>query len=110
MVIAGGVDGELAQEFAGGGVDDADVPVVDEQEDVGSGVGSADADVVQPAGQAEGDAAGLIDAVGAHAVVAVGGPVGAGGGLRAGGVAGWAGPGAATGTEDPAEDQGAAAS
>ena len=28
MVIAGGVDGERAEEFSGGGVDDADVEVV----------------------------------------------------------------------------------
>jgi len=30
LVVAGGVDGEFAEEFAGGGVDDADVEVVDE--------------------------------------------------------------------------------
>ena len=36
---------EFAQEFAGGGVDDAHVVVVGEQQDVGSGVGSSDADV-----------------------------------------------------------------
>jgi hypothetical protein len=36
LVVAGGVDGELAEEFAGGGVDDADVQVLDEQQDVGS--------------------------------------------------------------------------
>jgi len=34
LVVAGGVDGELAEEFAGRGVDDADVQVVDEQDDV----------------------------------------------------------------------------
>ena len=45
MVVASWVDGELAEEFAGGGVDDAYVEVLDEQVDVGSGVGSADADV-----------------------------------------------------------------
>ena len=45
MVVAARVDGELAEEFACGGVDDADVEVLDEQEDVGSGVGSAHADV-----------------------------------------------------------------
>src|ERR1700757_881641 len=44
LVDAGGVEGELAEEFSGGGVDDADFQVVDEQEDAGSGVGSADAD------------------------------------------------------------------
>jgi hypothetical protein len=46
LVIATGVEGELAEELAGGGVDDADVQVADEHEDVGSGVGPADADVV----------------------------------------------------------------
>ena len=45
LVVAAGVDGEVAEEFAGGGVDDADVEVLDEQDDVGSGVGSSDADV-----------------------------------------------------------------
>ena len=49
-------------------MDDADVQVLDEEQDVGSGVGSADADVMQATGQAEGDAAGLVDAVGADAV------------------------------------------
>jgi hypothetical protein len=48
LVVAAGVEGELAQQFAGGGVDDPDVEVLDEQEDVGSGVGPADADVVEP--------------------------------------------------------------
>ena len=42
MVVLAGVDGELAEEFAGDGVDDADFVVLDEQEDVGSGVGSAE--------------------------------------------------------------------
>ncbi|HEU4945671.1 MAG TPA: hypothetical protein VFT31_00820 [Kribbella sp.] len=59
-------------QFAGGGVDDADVEVVGEQDDVGSGVGSADADVVEAAGVAQGDAAGLVDAVVPHPVVGVG--------------------------------------
>jgi hypothetical protein len=69
-----GVEGQLAQEFAGGGVDDADVQVLDEQDDVGSGVGPADADVVELAAVAEGDAAGGVDDVAADAVVGVGGP------------------------------------
>lgn len=48
-------------------------------QDVGSGVGPADADVVQAAAaQAQGDAAGPVDAVGADAVVAVGCAVGRG--------------------------------
>ena len=69
LVVAGGVDDEFAEEFAGGGVDDANVQVVDEQEDVGSGVVSADADVVQPPVGAQGDFAVGVDAVGADAVV-----------------------------------------
>jgi hypothetical protein len=32
------VEGEFAEQFAGGGVDDADVQVVDEQDDMGPGV------------------------------------------------------------------------
>jgi hypothetical protein len=79
LVVAGGVEGELSEELAGGGVDDADLEVSDEDQDVGSGVGSADADVVESAGVAEGDGAGGVDDVGAEAVVGVvGGGVGAG--------------------------------
>ena len=55
LVVHGWVEGELADEFAGGGVDDADVEVVDEHQDGGSGVGSADADVVESAVDAQGD-------------------------------------------------------
>jgi hypothetical protein len=39
---------------------------------VGPGVGSSDADVVQAAGSAQGEAAGVIDAVPAYAVMGVG--------------------------------------
>src|SRR5687768_18364279 len=78
LVVAGGVDGELAEELAGGGVDDADVQVLDEQQDVGSGVGPTDADVVQASGDAQGDAPGGVDLVGADPVVGVDGAVGAG--------------------------------
>ncbi|VBA60681.1 hypothetical protein LAUMK191_05633 [Mycobacterium attenuatum] len=60
---------------------------MNEHQNVGSGVGSADADVVQVAGQAQGEAAGVFDAVAAYAVVGVGafaglgfGPVAVGGG------------------------------
>ena len=45
LVVLVGIDDQLSQELAGGGVDDADVEVLDEQEDAGSGVGSPDADV-----------------------------------------------------------------
>jgi len=44
LVTLGGVEDEFAEEFSGGGVDDADVAVLDEDDHVGSGVGSADAD------------------------------------------------------------------
>ena len=44
---------------------------MDEQEDVGSGVGSADVDVVEPSGDAQGDNAGVVDAVVADPVVGV---------------------------------------
>jgi hypothetical protein len=47
LVVPGGVEDEVAEQFAGGLVDHSDVEVLDEQEDVGSGVGSPDADVVQ---------------------------------------------------------------
>ena len=66
-----GVQGELAEEFSGGGVDDADLEVLDEQDDVGSGVGSADADVVEPAVVSQRDRAGFVDAVVADPVVGV---------------------------------------
>ena len=71
-------------------MDDADAQVLDEQEDVGSGVGPADADVVELAVVAEGDAAGVVDDVAADAVVGVG-PAVAGRGLGAGGVGGGGG-------------------
>jgi hypothetical protein len=78
LVVAVRVEGELAEEFAGGGADDPDVQVLDEEQDVGSGVGSADADVVEGAGVAEGEGTGGADAVGADAVVGLGGPVAGG--------------------------------
>jgi hypothetical protein len=52
LVVAGGVEGEVAEDFAGGAVDDADVEVVDEHEHGAAGVGSADADVVHSPGAA----------------------------------------------------------
>ena len=78
MVVAVRVEGEFAQDFTGDRVEDADVEVLDEEHDVGSGVGSADADVVQAAVVAEGDAAGLVDPVVADSVVGVGVPAGEG--------------------------------
>jgi hypothetical protein len=88
LVVAGEVDVEFAQEFAGGGVDDAHVVVLGEQQDVGSGVGSADADVAQAAGDAQGDRPGFIDLVGADAIVGVMVAVVSGGRLGSGAIGG----------------------
>ena len=75
MVAAFGVDGESADDFAGGGVDDADVVAVDEQDDAGSVVGMSEADVVELAIDAHGDIAG-VDAVVSNAELGVGGMAG----------------------------------
>ncbi len=64
--------------------------VLDEHEDVGSGVGPADADVVELPAGAQGDGAGFADDVGADPVVGVGGPA-AGGGFGPGRVGGGGG-------------------
>src|SRR5215475_2660371 len=53
-------------------VDDPDVQVLDEQQDVCSGVGSPDADAVEPPGVAEGHVPGGADTVVADAVVGTG--------------------------------------
>ena len=71
MVVPGGVEGEVAQDVAGGGVDDGDVVVVGQDEDAGSVVVASDSDVVQAAVDAQGDGSGLVDAVGAYSVVGV---------------------------------------
>jgi hypothetical protein len=70
LVVAAGVEGELAEEFAVGG-DDPDVKVGGQDEDAGSGVAAADADVVEPAVVAEGDHSAGVDLVAADAVVGV---------------------------------------
>ncbi len=87
MVVLVGVEGEVAEDFARGGVDDADVEVVDEEHDVGSGALFADADVVESAVVAQGDVACFADAVVADAVVGVVAGV-AGDGFGSGGVDG----------------------
>ena len=81
MVVAAGIDDQVAEDLAGGGVHDGDVEVLDEQDDVGSGVGSTDADMPELAGDAKGNAAGFVDLVVADAVVGVCAAVGARGGL-----------------------------
>ena len=46
LVVDVGVEDEFAEQFSGGGVDDADLEVLDEQDDAGSGAWvPADADV-----------------------------------------------------------------
>ena len=69
MVVAGRVEGEVAEEFAGDGVHDPDLQVLDEHDHVGSGVGSADPDVVELAVDAQGDHAAGVDPVVADPVV-----------------------------------------
>ena len=66
-----GVTVQFAQELAGGGVDDADMQVPGQEQDVGPGVGAADADVVKPPGVAQGDGAVGADAVGPDPVMGV---------------------------------------
>ena len=70
MVVAGGVEGELAEELAVGG-GDADVEVLDEDQDWLAVVAAADADVVEPAAVAQGELAGGVDGVVAYSVVGV---------------------------------------
>lgn len=72
LVVAAGVEDQLAEEFAGCCVDDPDLEVLDEQDDAGSGVGSADADVVQSAVVPQRDRAGFVDAVVSDSLVRVG--------------------------------------
>jgi hypothetical protein len=75
----------VAQDLAGGGVDDADVHVGDEHHDAGSGVGSPDGDVVESSVEADGDVAAVGDAVVTDAEVGVVAAV-AGGGFGSQGV------------------------
>src|SRR5829696_6888942 len=65
LIIHGWVEDELADDLAGGGMDDADVEAVDQHQDRGSGVGSADADVVESAVVAEAEFAVAVDDVAA---------------------------------------------
>jgi hypothetical protein len=88
VVAAGGVEGEVAEEFAGGGVDDAHVEVVDDHDDGGSVKVAADADVVQDAADAQGDVA-VADAVTSDAGVGL--VAGGGGGFGSGVVGGGGG-------------------
>ncbi len=90
LVVAGGVEDQFAQEFAGLGVDDADVAVDDQEQNVGAGVDASEADGVQPAVVAQGEDAAGVDAVAADARVGWWRVVGRGG-SRAGCVGGGGG-------------------
>ena len=76
--MAVGIEGEVADDFAGGGVDDADLEVVDEHHDRGVGEGSADAEVLEMTVVSECHFAGFVDAVVADSELAVGVVVGSG--------------------------------
>ena len=67
-----GVEGEVSEEFSGGGVDDAYVEFVDQEDDGGSGVGSSDSDVVEPPVVPEGDFAAVVDLVDSDALMILG--------------------------------------
>lgn len=71
MVSVFGVDGECSDDFAGGGVDDADVVAGDEHDDAGSVEGSPESDVVHLSVDAQADAA-VVDAVVSDSELGVG--------------------------------------
>ena len=62
----------MAEELAGGFVDDSDVEVIDDQDDRCVFVSAADADVVHSAGSSEGDCPGFVDSVVSDPVVVSG--------------------------------------
>ena len=77
LVVAGRVEGQLAEQFAGFPVDDVDLEVGDQQGDPSAGQQPAEADVVESAVVAQGDAAGVVDGIVADPVVdLISGPVG----------------------------------
>ncbi len=61
LVVAGGVELDVAQGLAGRG--DADVEVLHQDQDGLSAVASADADVVEAGGAAEGEPSAVIDEI-----------------------------------------------
>jgi len=67
LVVAGGVEGELADELAGV-VEDSDVSSGNEHGDGFAGVASSDADVVETSGVADGEFAVAVDGVVSEAV------------------------------------------
>jgi hypothetical protein len=88
LVVAGWVEGELAQQRPVVG-EDADVEAGGQDDDLGSGVPSSDADVVELAAVAQGDGAAGVDGVLADPAVGGDGCVWSGGdGFDPGGVDG----------------------
>ncbi|WP_158090711.1 hypothetical protein [Mycobacterium saskatchewanense] len=71
-VVFVGVDGVAAQDVVAGFADDGDGVVGDQDQDWGTGVGAADAQVVQVAAVAQGEFAELVDGVVADAELWVG--------------------------------------
>jgi hypothetical protein len=57
LVVRGGVEGELADEFAGFGVDGGDLKVLDQEQGGGAVPGASESDVVQAAAVAQGEGA-----------------------------------------------------
>ena len=92
------VEGEGSEELASDCMDDPDVEVLDEEDDGGPGVGSADADVIETSSIAEGDLAFVADDVAEDSLVVVvlsaGGGSGLGQGVVNGGRGGAVGQGA----------------
>lgn len=68
QVVAGGINGQAAKEFAVLG-NDPDVSAGHEEKDTFVGVGGSDADVSKSAAIAQGDGPGLVDAVMTNAVL-----------------------------------------
>jgi hypothetical protein len=79
LVVDVGVEFEFADEGAGGGVENSDFSVVDEEPDFAAFVSAAESDVVHSRVVADGDDAGVVDAVFADSPM----PVGAGWGCFA---------------------------
>jgi hypothetical protein len=69
LVVLCWIEGQGSDELAGVAVNDPDVEVGDEGQDAGSGVGAAEADVVEAAVVTDGDDAAVVDAVVVDAVV-----------------------------------------
>jgi hypothetical protein len=69
LVVPARIEGELPDQLAGSGIEDANVAIGDEELDRLALVSPAEADVVKPRVVAQGDRAGVIDLVVADAEV-----------------------------------------